>query len=509
MRTEAWDAVVVGTGLAGMTAALALSPLKTLLITKTDTLESGSTPWAQGGVAFPADEQDIPVHIQDTLEAGNHAGEQDVVEFLIRQAPHALAWLENQGFTFDHGADGHYDRGQEGSHSRRRILHAGGDATGAALSHFFAKKVTQASHISVRTKTFAVDLATDTFGVSGVWLWDAQGALLVTTRRVILATGGWGQVFPRTTAPGEATGDGAVMAFRSGADLRDPEMIQFHPTGLETPAWGQVPLLTEALRGEGAPLVTSSNEKDLTPLAIPHPLGALGPRDTVARAVFLRRQQGFGVWLDVRNIPQLEQHFPTAVSLAHQSGFNPLQEPLPVIPVAHYTMGGVKTNRSGGTRVPGLYVIGEAASSGVHGANRLASNSLLECLVFGLASAQAALTQATPPLLSPNTTPERLLGPLVPLQEIERFRKQLREVTYKAGGPVRNGQELQDGLKQLETLTVAWRKAAVVPLSDQTTREHLQAFIETDNLLVLSRQILRAALARGASLGAHFRSDAP
>ncbi len=516
MRTEIWDAVVVGTGLAGMTAALALKPLKTLLITKTDKLESGSTPWAQGGIAFPVDEADIPSHIHDTLEAGAQAGDPQAVTFLIRQAPLAQAWLEELGFPFDLNPDGTYDRGQEGSHSQRRILHAGGDSTGAILSQFFSQKVAQASHLTLRTQVFAAKVSTDAERTSGIWLWDDQGPLLAVTRRVILATGGWGQVFPRTTAPAESTGDGAVLALRCGADLRDPEMIQFHPTGLDTPAQGQVPLLTEALRGEGAPLVTSRfNHEDLTPLPIPHPLGALGPRDTVARAVYEYRQRGWGVWLDVRRVPRLEQHFPTACSLARQSGFNPLQAPLPVTPVAHYVMGGVKTNLEGRTKVQGLYVIGEAASSGVHGANRLASNSLLECLVFGLSSARSAKELQHTPGDQSSLSPENPLKNFakafpqqrVPVEACEQFKAAIQNLTYQAGGPVREGQELLTGLQELKHLQQQWRQAAVLPLTEETPRKEMQAFWETENLFVLAQKILEGALARTTSLGAHFRRD--
>ncbi|NNM66404.1 MAG: FAD-binding protein, partial [Spirochaetales bacterium] len=310
MRTETWETVVVGTGLAGLVTALSLAPRKTLLVTKSEGLRSGSTPWAQGGVAFPVDSDDIPVHIQDTYLSGDRWGDLAAIQFMIEKALPALTWLEEQGFVFDRGADGEYLRGQEGAHSRRRILHAEGDSTGAALFEFFQKKILTAPHVTLRTSTCAVDAALDG-GVTGLRLWDKDGPFLVKTSQVILATGGYGQVFAKTTAPEESTGDGTALALRARADLRDAEMIQFHPTGLGGVVAHQIPLLTEALRGDGALLVTSDDPgsaNGLKPLAIPHPLGALGPRDLVARTVYERLKSGYPVWLDARQVLHLNDH---------------------------------------------------------------------------------------------------------------------------------------------------------------------------------------------------------
>ena len=515
MRIETWETVVVGTGLAGLVTALTLAPLKTLLVTKSEGLRGGSTPWAQGGVAFPVDQEDVPVHVQDTYLSGDSWGDLHAIQFMIAHSLPALAWLENQGFSFDRGTDGAYSRGQEGAHSRRRILHANGDSTGAALFDFFQKKVLAAPHITVRTSTCAVE-AVVTGRLTGLWLWDMEGPLLVKTSRVVLATGGYGQVFARTTAPEEGTGDGSALALRAGARLRDAEMIQFHPTGLGGVSAQQVPLLTEALRGDGALLVTAEVQGgagEPKPLAVPHPLGALGPRDLVARTVYERLQSGYPVWLDARKVPNLTEHFPTACALARQNGFDPLTELLPVVPVAHYVMGGILTDLSGRTTVPGLFAVGEAASTGVHGANRLASNSLLECLVFGRACAQALLDE--PSVFEPSTPseprPTSMPDKCPPQNLSQDFRRRIQDIVFGAAGPIREAPTLKEGLEKLTALERPWTGAKQTSDPNGTSQKdftNFRSFLETENLFLVAQTVLTAALRNTASHGAHYRRDA-
>ncbi|NNM66980.1 MAG: FAD-binding protein, partial [Spirochaetales bacterium] len=298
------------------------------------------------------------------------------------------------------------------------------------------------------------------------------------------------------------------------ADLRDAEMIQFHPTGLGGVSAHQVPLLTEALRGDGALLVTSDDPGSadgLKPLAIPHPLGALGPRDLVARTVYERLKSGYPVWLDARQVLHLNDHFPTACSLARQNGFDPLTELLPVVPVAHYVMGGVRTDLAGRTSVSGLYAVGEAASTGVHGANRLASNSLLECLVFGRACAQAVLDEAlrTPADLSPPLTAIPDKRP--PNALSQDFRRRIQDVVFGAAGPIREASALEKGLAELTVLERQWTGAKQTASSSGKFQQDFagfRSFLETENLFLVAQTVLTAALKNKASHGAHYRCDA-
>jgi L-aspartate oxidase len=494
---------------------LSLAPRKTLLVTKSEGLRSGSTPWAQGGVAFPVDSEDVPVHVQDTYLCGDRWGNLDSIQFLVENALPALGWLEELGFAFDRDAGGEYLRGQEGAHSRRRILHANGDSTGAALFEFFQKKILAAPHVTLRTTTCAVEAVVND-GITGLWLWDKEGPLLVKTSRVVLATGGYGQVFAKTTAPEESTGDGTALALRAGVRLRDAEMIQFHPTGLGGVTSHQVPLLTEALRGDGALLVTSDDphkNSELKPLAVPHPLGALGPRDLVARTVYERLQAGYPVWLDVRKVPRLNEHFPTACSLTRQNGFEPQTELLPVVPVAHYVMGGVFTDLAGHTTVPGLYAVGEAASTGVHGANRLASNSLLECLVFGRECARTLLSESSLFAPPPHPAPElRSIPDKRPSKVLSQdFRRRIQDIVFGAAGPIREASVLKKGLEKLTALERQWigaKQTANLHGTLENDFGDFRSFLETENLFLIAQTLLTSALKNTASRGAHYRMDA-
>jgi L-aspartate oxidase len=343
-----------------------------------------------------------------------------------------------------------------------------------------------------------------------------RGMVLVLSPRIVLAGGGLGQLFAATTAPVEATGDAMTLAMEAGATLEDLEMVQYHPTALAVQKAGapNLSLLTEALRGEGAILVTADTPDGtgLQPLDTGHPLGSLGPRDVLSRAIFHRQAAGFPVWLDARTVENSARRFPTVTRLCAEVGLNPTRDLLPVVPAVHYTMGGVATDLQGRTTLPGVWAAGETARTGVHGANRLASNSLLECVVFGRAAAASASASPETALLDPSMGESLARGwgawKLPPAAFAQALRPRIQGLMSKAAGPVRNAVGLDQGLMGLTTYQDQWDKAVSGgrPLSDLTFQE-VRTILETRSLLTLGPAVLRAALARTASLGAHHRSD--
>ncbi|PVE06395.1 L-aspartate oxidase, partial [Streptomyces scopuliridis] len=411
------DVVVVGSGVAGLTAALRCTAagLRTVVVTKAR-LDDGSTRWAQGGIAAALGEGDTPEqHLADTLVAGAGLCDEEAVRTLVTEGPAAVRRLIGTGAHFDTSATGELQLTREGGHHRRRIAHAGGDATGVEISRALVEAVRDAALRTVEN-ALVLDLLTDERGrTSGVTLHvmgegqhDGVGA--VRAPAVILATGGMGQVFSATTNPAVSTGDGVALALRAGAEVSDLEFVQFHPTVLflGTGAEGQQPLVSEAVRGEGAHLVDADGVRFMLGQ---HELAELAPRDIVAKAITRRmREQGAEhMYLDARHFgaAMWETRFPTILAACRAHGIDPVTEPVPVAPAAHYASGGVRTDLRGRTTVPGLYACGEVACTGVHGANRLASNSLLEGLVFaeriaadiaagGMADSTAAPRPAAP-----------------------------------------------------------------------------------------------------------------
>jgi L-aspartate oxidase len=392
------DVVIVGSGIAGLSTALGIarhSSLHAMLVTK-DVLAAGSTRWAQGGIAAALAADDSPEqHLADTLAAGAGLCDEDAVRLLVREGPAAVRDLVQLGTRFDRVRDGGLALGREGGHHRDRIAHAGGDATGAEIERALVTRVLDASGVEIVEHALVLDLLRDATGaIAGVTLHvmgegQRDGVGAVRARSVVIATGGIGQVYASTTNPSVSTGDGVAAALRAGAVVRDLEFVQFHPTvaalsALGARSHGQQPLVSEAVRGEGAFLVDGAGVRFMT---AEHERADLAPRDVVAKAI-LRRMQATGaehVWLDGRHFgaEKWRVRFPTIYSTLTSLGIDPVHELIPVVPACHYASGGIRTSQYGQTSILGLYACGEAACTGVHGANRLASNSLLEGLVFG------------------------------------------------------------------------------------------------------------------------------
>ncbi|HYE52180.1 MAG TPA: L-aspartate oxidase [Azospirillaceae bacterium] len=495
--------VVIGSGLAGMMAALRLAPRPVTLLTKTADLPGGSSVWAQGGIAVALGEGDSArAHAADTVAAGAGLTDAAVAELLAREGIGRIRELLADGLPADRGPDGAVLLGREAAHGRHRILHAGGDATGRTLVAHLADRVRATPSITVETGAFAWEIVLERGRVAGVLAHHAgRGWIFHRAGDVVLATGGTGQLWSVTTNPEEATADGLALAARAGARLADLEFVQFHPTALDVRgAPGRRPLLTEALRGAGATLVDGEGRRFMP---AEHPLAELAPRDVVARAIGRRVAAGEPVFLDLRALFRADgaARFPTVAAILREAGIDPVQQPVPVAPAAHYHMGGVETDMDGRTSLPGLWACGETAATGVHGANRLASNSLLEAVVFAdrVAATIGAAPHAAPPCAVPDAPRVRLPADAGALTA-EAARLMSRNV-----GLVRTGTHLKDcvhGLGALEGRAAAGGDA-VADAGEVRTVGELR------NRLLASRLIAEAALLRRESRGAHFRADYP
>ncbi|MGP4001845.1 L-aspartate oxidase [Streptomyces sp. 8N706] len=567
------DVVVVGSGVAGLTAALrcAAAGRRTVVVTKAR-LDDGSTRWAQGGIAAALGEGDTPEqHLDDTLVAGAGLCDERAVRTLVTEGPDAVRRLIATGAHFDTSEEtGEIALTREGGHHRRRIAHAGGDATGAEISRALVEAVRDAGaapdasdegrgRIETVENALVLDLLTDdegrTAGVSLHVMGEGQrdGVGAVHARAVVLATGGMGQVFSATTNPAVSTGDGVALALRAGAEVSDLEFVQFHPTVLYLgrDAEGQQPLVSEAVRGEGAYLVDADGERFMRGQ---HELAELAPRDIVAKGI-MRRMQEQGVdhmYLDARHFGarMWENRFPTILAACRAHGIDPVTEPIPVAPAAHYASGGVRTDLRGRTTVPGLYACGEVACTGVHGANRLASNSLLEGLVFAEriaaditsdgasgagADRAAASARETPPAGSgpgaehadhpassapeaasetPATVPatgERGSGhasgghSALPLLGLES-RFVIQRIMTNGAGVLRSADSLASAALALDAL----HTEAVADLGrDGKTAEPCVETWEATNLLLVSRVLVAMARRREETRGCHWREDHP
>jgi len=492
------DIVVVGSGIAGLTTALkARRAGRVLLVTKTE-LDAGSTRWAQGGIAAALGPGDSPEqHLTDTLVAGAGLCDEEGVRVLVTEGPALVRELVELGTNFDLDHAGDLALTREGGHLRHRIAHAGGDATGAEIERALIEAVKATEGIEIIEHALVLDLLKSADGrASGVTLHvigegqrDGVGAAL--GRAVVLATGGLGQVFASTTNPPVATGDGVALALRAGAEVTDLEFVQFHPTvlWLGPGAAGQQPLISEAVRGEGAVLVDVHGNRFMVGQ---HPLAELAPRYVVAQAIIrqLRVSGADHVLLDARAVPDFEERFPTITASCRSHGIDPVTTPIPVVPGAHHASGGVRTDLVGRTNVPGLYACGEVACTGVHGANRLASNSLLEGLVFAARIADE-LVRSLPPSAEPVHVNDADAGLLSPSASIE-----VQAAMTTGAGVLRSAESLEAAAAELGVIET------------QPGEPCVEAWQAT-NLHTVATALVAGARLRAETRGCHWREDHP
>ena len=479
------DVVVIGTGVAGLAAALAAHRRGSRTVVLSKATET-ATFYAQGGIAvvLPFTDDTVEAHVHDTVVAGAGLCDDNAVRSIVADGYQAVADLIADGARFDESAPGQWALTREGGHSRRRIMHAGGDATGAevqrALDH-------AAATLDIRHDHVALEILQDGSAVTGVLVGNADGIGVLHTASVILATGGLGHLYSATTNPAGSTGDGIALALWAGVDVTDIEFIQFHPTMLfDRNGSGRRPLITEALRGEGAILLDARGDSVTEGV---HPMGDLAPRDVVAAAIEARlRESGDEcVFLDARSIDRFADRFPTVTAACRDAGIDPTTSPIPVVPGAHYSCGGVSTDVYGRTSLPGLFAAGEVARTGMHGANRLASNSLLEGLVVGGRAGREAAGHAS---ISGVPTAK-----VQPAQRVALNRGELQRAMTRWASVVRDGDGLTSLVDELDGAT---------PHTMVTRSE-----VEDVALTTSARAVAIAALARTETRGCHHRSDFP
>ena len=485
------DVAIVGGGVAGLSAALGLRNKRVVVLTKSAFGRGGSTPIAQGGIACAMGKDDTPeLHAADTMVAGDGLSIRGCVDVLTQEGPARIRELIEVGANFDRTEDGELSFGREAAHSRRRILHANGDSTGAEVERALVEAVKRADNIQIIENCYVSDLLRRDDHVVGVYgiINGTEDVIQVNAPAVVLACGGIGRIYRYTTNPVESVGDGLAIAARVGAVLSDVEFVQFHPTALNTTV-DPLPLLTEALRGEGAVLL-ADGKRFMVDI---HKDAELAPRDVVARGIWAQQQKGLSVWLDARCVGEkFPQKFPTVYGFCQQAGIDPVHDLLPVSPAAHYHMGGVAVDENGRTSCKGLWSCGECCATGVHGANRLASNSLLEGLVFGARVSQDILAS-----IDWNNTPQPddvnfVIRPtfVTPAEEEDAWL--LRNTMWSDVGLVRCETSMKHALSVFDE--IAARKPESLMLC---------------NMIDAARIITQAALERKESRGGHYRTDYP
>ena len=471
--------IVAGGGIAGLSAALAAAPAPVLLLARAAGARGAASALAQGGIAAAIAAGDRPAdHARDTCVAGSHHNDCCIVDLLTSSAGAAVRWLQEIGVAFDRDPDGSLQLGREGGHDRARIVHAGGDATGAKVMEALVAAARAATHIERRAGVEVDGLVLRDGRVCGVCGTHAAGTReALHGRAVVLATGGIGGLFAQTSNPADADGNGLALALAAGAAARDLEVVLFHPTALALPGLHSLPLVTEALRGAGARLLDAQGVSLMDGV---HPLADLAPRDIVARRVWQACRDG-GALLDAHKVGgAFPKRFPTVFHACMEHGIDPRVQPIPVTPAAHFHMGGIAVDADGRSSLPGLFAVGEVACNGVHGANRLASNSLLEGVVFGrrLGALLRALVDGGQPRGSFRIVRRK---PSLTAAQLDH----LRALMMQAMGPLRSGATLQAALQDcMELAGFGWQGE-------------------------LAQRMLGEALRRTQSLGAHYRSDAP
>ncbi|RSL15989.1 L-aspartate oxidase [Edaphobacter aggregans] len=488
------DFLVIGAGIAGLSAAIRLANAGRVLVVTKEELAESNTAYAQGGIAVAmGGEEDIALHLEDTIAAGDGLVNREAASVLVEQGPQRVDELLQWGTAFDR-ENGELMLTMEGAHSRSRILHANGDATGKEIAVSLLRHARQIKSIELMEWATSIDLILENGRAVGATLLDGEGGLIVIrARAVLLASGGAGQVYSDTTNPAVATGDGIAMAYRAGAQVSDMEFYQFHPTAFAAPGAPRF-LLSEALRGEGAYLVNAAGERFMQRY---HPLLELAPRDVVARAITREGMDG-PVYLDMRHVKKdLHTRFPGISKFLAKYHLELGRDLIPVRPAAHYLMGGIRTDVHGRTSLPGLYAAGEAACTGVHGANRLASNSLLEGLVFGSLTAKAMIADAPPASENPLPAPSTIARGITNEAATEQWINELRNLMWKHAGLLRDAAGLLQAQRGLDAL------AAAMP------RGTYRRAIEARNLYTVASIIVASALARQESRGAHYRNDFP
>jgi L-aspartate oxidase len=507
------DVVVLGSGAAGLAAALAARPVRSALIVTKGTLDAGSTAWAQGGLAGVLDPSDsLENHVRDTLAAGAGLCDEAVVRQLVAEAPKAIRYLMRLGAAFDQATPG-TESGpaltREGGHSHNRIVHSGGDRSGAEVQRTLDQS-TIAAGVDVLERAFALDIVVgrtaagerQAAGVRIALLDDdghTESVGVVRARAIVLATGGWGQVFASTSNPPAVTGDGVAMAMRAGLDVSDVEFVQFHPTVMWNgpDAVGQQALVSEAVRGEGAILYDGAGERVMTGV---HPQEDLAPRDVVAAAISRRMAEAPGgvddhVYLDATHMgKRFYERFPTITEACRKVGLDPARDRIPVAPAAHYACGGVPASLDGKTALAGLFAVGEVSCTGVHGANRLASNSLTESVVAGTELGRDLAWEL----------PDPVVEDVVPVDDHAGLVDAAHRVTIRSTMSRHVGV-----LRDASSLDAAGTSLDEVAASASDTVAPTQAAFEATNLLTVARAMVAAATARTESRGCHRRTDHP